>query len=46
MPIMGWETDAEAVASYQLTNDQIIAIERLAESVLPKDFDLFLSRYV
>ena len=46
MPIMGWKTDAEAVESYQLTDNQIVAIERLAGCVLPKDLDLFLSCYV
>ncbi|AZD07790.1 hypothetical protein KS461_11850 [Pseudomonas chlororaphis] len=43
MPVMGWQSEAEAVSSYFLTPEQTDAIEHLAAITLPKDLDLFLS---
>lgn len=43
MPIMGWQTEADAVSSYLLTPEQTSAIERLAAITLPKDLELYLS---
>ncbi|WJV27662.1 pyocin S6 family toxin immunity protein [Pseudomonas chlororaphis] len=43
MPIMGWQSEADAVHSYLLTQEQASAIERLTATPLPKDLELYIS---
>ncbi|WP_317620565.1 pyocin S6 family toxin immunity protein [Pseudomonas chlororaphis] len=43
MPIMGWQSEADAVHSYLLTREQANAIERLTTIPLPKDLELYIS---
>ncbi|MDD2060540.1 pyocin S6 family toxin immunity protein [Pseudomonas putida] len=45
MPIMGWQTETDAMASYLLTAEQAIDIERLVGFTLPKGLELYLSCY-
>ncbi|MHC8355680.1 DUF7683 domain-containing protein [Pseudomonas sp. LB3P81] len=42
-PIMGWVKDDDCVYDYQLTTDQIRAIEQLCSLKLPTDLMLFLT---
>jgi hypothetical protein len=42
-PIMGWVKDDDCVYDYQLTADQINAIEQLCSLELPKNLELFLT---
>ncbi|AZC51616.1 hypothetical protein HUS91_34040 [Pseudomonas chlororaphis] len=42
-PIMGWATDDDCVYDYQLTLEQISAIEQLCSLELPKNLELFLT---
>lgn len=44
-PIMGWEKDEDCLYDYQLTAEQITAIEQLCSLELPKDLELFLTCY-
>lgn len=43
MPVMGWQSEADAVSSYLLTPEQTKAIEHLAQITLPEDLELYLS---
>nr|WP_314872451.1 hypothetical protein [uncultured Pseudomonas sp.] len=45
MPVMGWQTEADAVSSYLLTPEQTKVIEHLAQITLPEDLKLYLSCY-
>ncbi|CAI8823585.1 transposase [Pseudomonas chlororaphis] len=43
MPIIDWQSEADAVHSYLLTREQASAIERLTAIPLPKDLELYIS---
>ncbi|RJG12408.1 hypothetical protein D3879_03710 [Pseudomonas cavernicola] len=45
MPIMGWQSEEDAVSTYLLSAEQTKAIESLAAIELPKDLELYLSCY-
>ncbi|MGB3125255.1 MAG: hypothetical protein WBB95_15685 [Pseudomonas sp.] len=45
MDIMGWEKLEDCVFDYQLTEEQILKIEKKCALKLPSHFDLFLSSH-
>lgn len=45
MEIMGWDKPEDCVFDYQLTEEQILKIEKAGELKLPSHLDLFLSSH-
>ncbi|AZE85744.1 hypothetical protein C4J98_4362 [Pseudomonas orientalis] len=45
MEIMGWEQPDDCVFDYQLTEEQILKIEKACALKLPTHLDLFLSSH-
>lgn len=44
--IMGWDCDSESADDWQLTEQQVMEIQKLCPFQLPVDLELYLSSYV